>query len=178
MAMLKSATSFLALSLIALQVVVAQAIPNGLYLIQDVDSRKFLGIGPTPHVYPPIDAAVRLFPEGDRFVQPWRVEEAEDGAVIISAAGNSPKGYNIVSMEGDVFVSARKEPELWAVESAGQGEVVIKLPYENKVFTSYPYEFPQIVLRPAEGLPNQRYRFVRIDRELYRSNRFNVQESC
>ncbi|KAF9207218.1 hypothetical protein BGZ59_011281 [Podila verticillata] len=142
--MLKSATSFLALSLIALQVVVAQTIQNGIYLIEDIDSGKFLGIGPTPHVYPPIDTPVRLFEYRDPFVQHWRVKEAKD-------------------------------------ESAGQDEVQIKLPFNDRVFTSYPSSNPfdsKIVLQPAQGLPNQRYRFVRLDRNLYRSTRFNVQESC
>ncbi|KAF8986574.1 hypothetical protein BGZ52_008559 [Haplosporangium bisporale] len=179
--MLKSATSFLALSLIALQVVVAQTIQKGIYLIQDTDSGKFLGIGPTPHIYPPIDTPVRLFNERDPFVQHWRVEEAKDGAVIISAAGSSPQGYNIVSKGDYVFVSAQKEPELWAVESSGQGEVQVKLPFNDKVFTSYPGSSPfdsKILLEPAQGSRNQRYRFVRLDRELYHGNRFYNQESC
>ncbi|KAF8953201.1 hypothetical protein BGZ52_001014 [Haplosporangium bisporale] len=179
--MLKSATSFLALSLIALQVVVAQTIQNGIYLIEDIDSGKFLGIGPTPHVYPPIDTPVRLFEYRDPFVQHWRVKEAKDGAVIISAARDSPPGYNIVTKGDYIIVSTEKEPELWAVESAGRDEVQIKLPFNDKVFTSYPGSNPfdsKIVLQPAQGLPNQRYRFVRLDRNLYRSTRFNVQESC
>ncbi|KAF9378465.1 hypothetical protein CPB97_009561 [Podila verticillata] len=131
--MLKSATSFLALSLIALQVVVAQMIPSGIYAIEDVNSGKFLGISPTPDVYPPLDAP--------------RVEESKGGTVIISATVNSPPGYNM-SKEGAVFVSALMESELWAVQSAGQGEAQIKLPYENKVFTSYPGRVPEIVLQP------------------------------
>ncbi|KAF9367344.1 hypothetical protein CPC16_006609, partial [Podila verticillata] len=141
----------------------------------------FLGIDSTPDVYPPIDTPVRLFNERTPFVQHWRVEEAKDGAVIISAARNSPPGYNIVTRGDYVFVSTEKEPELWAVESAGPGESQIKLPFNDKVFTSYPGSSPfdsKIVLQPAHGLPNQRYRFVRLDRNLYRSTRFNVQESC
>ncbi|KAF9368967.1 hypothetical protein CPB97_004037, partial [Podila verticillata] len=164
---LKSATSFLALSLIALQVVAAQIIPRGIYAIEDVNSGKFLGIGPTPDVYPPLDAP--------------RVEETKGGTVIISATVNSPPGYNIVSKEGAVFASARKEPQLLAVESAGQNEVVIKLPNKDEVFTSYPSsnpKFPEIFLQPANGSRNQRYRFLRVDRDLYHGNRFYNQESC
>ncbi|KAF9366674.1 hypothetical protein CPB97_006737, partial [Podila verticillata] len=163
-------------------VVVAQMIPSGMYVIEDVNSGKFLGIGPTPLVYPLPDVPVRLFQRGHPFVERWLVEGAEDGAVIISAAGNSPKGYKIVTKEDAVFVSTQKEPQLLAVEPAGMGEVVIKLPNEDRVFTSLLYsspdKLPEIFLQPAEGLPNQRYRFLRIDRDLYRSNRFNVQESC
>ncbi|KAI9237431.1 MAG: hypothetical protein BYD32DRAFT_298905 [Podila humilis] len=176
--MLKSATSFLALSLIALQVIVAQTIQNGIYLIEDTNSGKFLGIGPTPFVYQPIDAPVRLFDQSDRFVQYWRVEGATDGAVIISAARFSPPGYNIVTQGNYIFVSAKKEPQLLAVESAGEGEVVIKLPYQDKIFTSNPSINPgasDILLQPAQGLPNQRYRFVSVD--FYHSSPFNVQES-
>jgi hypothetical protein len=175
--MLKSTTSFLALSLIALQVVVAKAIESGLYLIQDVNSGLFLGSEPVPLVYPPMDAPIRLFPGHHHFVKRWNVKETGDGALIIFAGRSSPDDYKIVSKDNHVVVSAQKAPEAWAVESAGEDTVQIKLPYQDKVFTTNFDEYSQIALEPAQGLPNQRYKFIRLDRALYR-NRFNVQESC
>ncbi|KAF9382064.1 hypothetical protein CPB97_007362 [Podila verticillata] len=174
--MLKSATSLLALSLIALQVVVAKAIESGTYLIQDTDSGLFLGIGPVPTIFPPPDVPVRLFPEGHHFVEKWNVKETHDGALTIFAGRGSPQDYKIVPKGDYVFVSAQKAPEAWAVESAGEGNVQIKLPFQDRVFTTELNNFHPITLQRAQGLPTQRYKFIRIDRAHYR-NRFYNQES-
>ncbi|KAG0034136.1 hypothetical protein BGZ82_005864, partial [Podila clonocystis] len=179
--MLKSASSFLVLSLIAIQVVVAKAIENGIYLIQDTNSGKFLGIGPVPRVYPLMDVPVRLYPEGDYFVEKWNVQQTNDGAFVIAAGRGSRDDYKIVAEDDAVYVSARKTPKEWAVTSVGDNKVEIKVPYNDAVFTADEKAFPQITLQHAQGLPSQQYRFVKVHRELYhpyQRSRFNVQESC
>ncbi|KAF9375339.1 hypothetical protein CPB97_011521 [Podila verticillata] len=177
--MLKSATSFLALSLIALQVVVAQFIETGTYVIQDTSSGLYLGIGPVPRTFPSVDVPVRLFPEGHYFVEKWNVKKDDNGAFTISSKQGVPQGYAIVSdYAGNVIVSVRKAPEAWAVQPAGEGNVQIKLPFQDEVFTTNEDKDIPITLQPAQGLDSQKYRFVRVDRQLYHSNRFYNQESC
>ncbi|KAG0038705.1 hypothetical protein BGZ82_011100 [Podila clonocystis] len=179
--MLKSASSFLVLSFIAIQVVVAKAIENGIYLIQDTNSGKFLGIGPVPHVYPLIDVPVRLFPEGDYFVERWNVKQANDGALVIASGRGRPDDYKIVAKGDTVIVSGQKAADEWAVTSVGDNKVEIQVPYNDAVFTADEEADPQITLQRAQGLPSQQFRFIRIDRELYHPyhrSRFNVQESC
>ncbi|KAF9013012.1 hypothetical protein CPC16_008440 [Podila verticillata] len=171
--MLKSATFFLALSLIVLQVVVAKVIESGTYLIQDTDSGLYLGLDPIPATYPPRDVPVRLFPKGHYFVEKWNVKKTHDGALTIFAGHGSPQNYKIVSKGDYVFVSAQKAPEAWAVESAGEDNVQIKLPYQDRVFTTTHDVYSPITLQPARGLPNQRYKFIRIDREHYRNRFYN-----
>ncbi|KAG9069613.1 hypothetical protein KI688_010517 [Linnemannia hyalina] len=179
--MLRSATSFLVLSLVAIQAVVASTIRPGTYLIQDTRTKLFLSIGPVPRLYPSIDVAVRLFPESSPFLEPWTVKEGADGGIIvISARSGVPDKYRITSKENAVIVSVQKKPETWNTEQVGEGPLVvaIKMPYDDKVFTANEDEFPQVTLQPSIGEDNQRFRFIPIERELYHRNRFTVQDTC
>ncbi|KAF9114035.1 hypothetical protein BGX30_006746 [Mortierella sp. GBA39] len=178
--MLRSATSFLVLSLVAIQAVVASTIRPGTYLIQDVRSNLFLGIGPVPPIYPPIDVPLRLVPDRIAFNEKWIVREGADGGIIIFNGRGGPNDYKIASRDNDVIVSAQKAPETWDAQRVGGGPLVvaIKLPYDDKVFTTNEDEYPQVTLQPSIGEDNQQFRFIPIERELYHRNRFTVQDIC
>ncbi|KAG0041089.1 hypothetical protein BGZ89_007675, partial [Linnemannia elongata] len=113
--MLRSAATLIVLSLVAIQAAVAISIRPGTYLIQDTQSGLFLGIGPVPPVYPPLDAPVRLFPQDVPYYKEWIVKEGDDGGIIIAAGRGGPQDYKIVrnKYNSDVIVSALKAPETW-----------------------------------------------------------------
>ncbi|KAJ6490495.1 hypothetical protein DFH09DRAFT_1291093 [Mycena vulgaris] len=52
-------------------------------------------------------------------------------------------------------------PTIFAVEHAGEGKLIIKLPYEDKVweplFDGTSMQFGRVSLRPANGSPSQRW---------------------
>ncbi|KAF9299617.1 hypothetical protein BGZ74_008840 [Mortierella antarctica] len=173
--MLRSASSLFVLSLLALQVAIVKAIDNGIYLIEDIYGGR-LGLGAIPDIYPRPDVPVRVFERDSHFVEHWKVKNADDGALTISVAnGGAHDGYKIIA-EGDyVFASTEKHADTWSVTSVGGDQVQIKVPYKDEVFTTGHYEF--VTLQPAQGLPSQKWNFIRIDRELYHRNRFCVQES-
>ncbi|OAQ36770.1 hypothetical protein K457DRAFT_886174 [Linnemannia elongata AG-77] len=178
--MLRSAASLIVLSLVAIQTVVASTIRPGTYLIQDSRSQLFLGIGPVPPVYPPLDAPVSLVPQDSPFNQRWIVKEGDDGGIIITTGRDGPYDYKIVRNDNDVIVSARKAPETWEASQVGDGSLIvqIKLPYEDRVFTANQDDFPQVTLQRSIGEDNQIFRFIPILRDLYHPNRFTVQDTC
>ncbi|KAG0332345.1 hypothetical protein BG000_010103 [Podila horticola] len=174
--MLRSASSFFVLSLLALQVAIAKAIESGIYVIQDGNGRE-LGIGPIPHIFPPPDVPVRVFERGSHWVEKWQVEEAKDGALTITAVQRNQLPYKIVTKGDYVFASTEKAADTWSVTSVGGGQVDIKVPNKDEVFTTGKYEFDPVTLQHAQGLPSQKWTFIRIDRELYHRNRFCGQEA-
>ncbi|KAF9901003.1 hypothetical protein EC991_006619 [Linnemannia zychae] len=182
--MFRSAASVIALSLVAIQVAVASTIKPGVYLIQDLRTNLYLGIGPVPPVYPPLDVPLRLVPENVAFYDKWRVSEGEDGGIIISSGRGGPDDYKIVNKDDAVFVSAVKSPEVWEASRIGgeRLDVEIKLQYKDRVFTSDKDGFPQVTLKRAVGEDNQHFRFIPIEREhmreLYHHSRFTIQDTC
>ncbi|KAK5828957.1 hypothetical protein F5H01DRAFT_329240 [Linnemannia elongata] len=178
--MLRSAASLIVLSLVAIQAAVASTIRPGTYVIQDSRSGLFLGIGPAPPVYPPLDIPVSLLPPNSPFSKEWIVKEGDDGGIIIAAGRGNPEGYKIARYENEVIVSAGKAPETLETSQVGGGSLVvqIKLPYEDSVFTANPNDFPQVTLQRSNGEDNQIFRFIPIDRDLYHRNRFTVQDTC
>ncbi|KAF9312546.1 hypothetical protein BG003_006161 [Podila horticola] len=176
--MLRSASSLLALAALCLQVALAK-IETGTYLIQDFEG-NFLGVGPVHPIYPPPDVPARLLPPSV-YAQRWLVRQNDDNTLTISVGKGYPDDYKLVSRDDVVFVSAQKDPEPWSVTSVGDNKVEIKSPYEDSVFTAEPYHREeQVRLRPARGLPNQKWNFIRVDREnIYHRgsrNRFCKQE--
>ncbi|KAK3819359.1 MAG: hypothetical protein JOS17DRAFT_756275 [Linnemannia elongata] len=178
--MLRSAASFIVLSLVAIQAAVASTITPGVYLIQDVRSRLFLGIGPVPPSFPLRDVPVQLVSEDAAFNYPWFVKEGTDGGIIIAARDGGPNDYKITYEGPEVIASARKAPQTWEAAQVGGGpfEVAIKLPYDNRVITADLNVFPQVTLQPSVGENNQRFRFYPIRPQLYHRNRFTVQDTC
>ncbi|KAF9540767.1 hypothetical protein EC957_003740 [Mortierella hygrophila] len=178
--MLRSATSFLVLSLVAIQAAVASTIRPGTYLIQDVRSNLFLGIGPLLPVYPPMDVPLRLVPEHIASYEKWNVREGDDGGIIIFAGKGGPDDYKITSRDNNVIVSVQKNPETWDAQQVGGGPLVvaIKLPYEDKVFTANGGVYSEVTLQPSIGGVNQIFRFIPIERDLYHRNRFTFQDTC
>ncbi|KAF9302312.1 hypothetical protein BG003_002435 [Podila horticola] len=160
--MLRS-SSFVVLALFFLQVAFVLAIEPGTYFIQDFEGR-FLGVGPVPRSTTPPDVPVRLFKSIHPFADRWEVK-AQDGEVVIST--RNPSGqFNLIAGHGLVLASAEKTPELWSVNSAGGGRQVIKLPYNDEVFTSVPGPVPALVrLLPSEGQEEQLWTFIRIESE-------------
>ncbi|KAG0351940.1 hypothetical protein BG005_008578 [Podila minutissima] len=170
--MLRSASSLLALAVLCVQVALAK-IETGYYWIVD-NKGNSLGFGPVPPIWPPPDVPVRLF-NPDSHPQKWYVEEAEGGLII--RAARDRESYRLVSSDDVVFVSFQKAPEPWAVTSVGQARFEIKAPYQDSVFTAKPEDEFQVQLRRAEGLPNQKWTFVPMDRYHRESrNRFCKQE--
>ncbi|KAG0349960.1 hypothetical protein BG005_010512 [Podila minutissima] len=168
--MLRSAPSLLALAVLCVQVALAK-IEAGYYVIQDNES-NYLGIGPFRPIWPEVPARLGL---ENTDVQVWFVEEAKEGFII--SALRDGDDYRLVSNEGVVFVNAQKDPETWAVTSVGENKVEIKAPYQDSVFTAKPEDEFQVQLRRAEGLPNQKWTFVPMDRYHRESrNRFCKQE--
>ncbi|KAG0067518.1 hypothetical protein BGZ92_005116, partial [Podila epicladia] len=141
--MLRSASSFLALAVLCMQVALAR-IESGVYVIQDVRG-DFLGIGEFPPIFPPPDVPAGLVSRPQR----WFVEEKE-GGVTISARRDDPNAYKVVAHGDVVFMSAQKAPETWAVTSVGGNMFEIKSPFEDKVFTAIPEGYPQVQLRRAD----------------------------
>ncbi|KAG0080176.1 hypothetical protein BGZ93_003003, partial [Podila epicladia] len=174
--MLRSASSLLVLSLLALQVAIVKAIENGIYVIEDSFGHG-LGLGPIPHIYPPPDVPVRIFDRGSHFVEHWKVQNVANGDVIISGVRRGHEDYKIVSKGDYVYVSTQKHDDAWSVTSAGGNQVDIKVPYKDEVFTTGIVEHDIVTLQHSQGLPTQKWNFIRIDRELYQRNRFCVQES-
>ncbi|KAF9321458.1 hypothetical protein BG006_002612, partial [Podila minutissima] len=95
------------------------------------------------------------------------VKSAADGGLLISTRTDIPQfHYSFVNRHGAIYVSTtQKAPQIWSVSSVGGGQFDIKLPYEDKVFTSEEDSFPQVTLQAAEGLPNQKWNFIRVDRD-------------
>lgn len=178
--MLRSATSFIVLSLVAIQAAVASTIRPGTYLIQDVRTKLFLGIEPIPHGWPPVDSPVRLVSEHVAFRDLWTVKEGDDGGIVIFTGKGRPGDYKITHEHKDVIVSAQKAPTTWAAEEVGGGPLVvtIKAQYEDRLFTTDELAYPQVTLQPSNGGDNQRFRFIPIERDLYHRNRFTVQDTC
>ncbi|KAG0041589.1 hypothetical protein BGZ83_001603 [Gryganskiella cystojenkinii] len=188
--MFRSLSSALVLTLVALQVVAARVLSTGTYMIEDCDG-KLLGIGPVPPVYPPMDVPVRLFDRGSPFAERWLVREMDDGVFVISAGHGRPEDYKIVARNDAVFVSAVKTAETWSLDMSSKKDVIIRAPHSNNVFTVEENDqYAPLKLRQDEGQNNQRFKFIRIDRddvdtevldreyrprfhrELYRSDRF------
>ncbi|KAG0277961.1 hypothetical protein BGZ95_005010 [Linnemannia exigua] len=161
--MLRTLSSLL-LAFITFQVVVARTIKSGTYLIQDVKG-AFLGIGPVPDVNPLPDTPVRLFEQDSRFVQRWLVKE-QNGAFAISMGHGRPDDYKIVPKGDFVIVTTEKNTDVWSLESSDEKEVVIRSPYSDLVFTTDNDHF-QLTLQPDQGLAEQRFRFIRIERDVY-----------
>ncbi|KAG0361929.1 hypothetical protein BG005_007116, partial [Podila minutissima] len=157
---------FVVLALLFLQVALALSIEPGTYYIES-DDGLLLSVGPVPLIYPPPDVPVRLFERGSPFDSKWEVRSTEDGGLLISTRSSIPQfDYRIVNRNGEVYVSAtQKTPQIWSVTSVGGGQFDIKLPYEDEVFTSDYESFPQVTLQAAEGLPNQKWNFIRVDRD-------------
>ncbi|KAF9328162.1 hypothetical protein BG006_008608 [Podila minutissima] len=172
--MLRSASSLFVLSLLALQVAIVKAIDNGIYLIEDNYGGR-LGLGAIPDIFPRPDVPVRVFERDSHFVEHWKVKKADDGALTISVASGAHDGYKIIANGDYVFASTEKNADTWSVTSVGGHQVEIKVPYKDEVFTTGHYEF--VTLQHAQGLPSQKWSFIRTDRELYHRNRFCVQES-
>ncbi|KAG0354464.1 hypothetical protein BGZ54_001629 [Gamsiella multidivaricata] len=170
------ASSFLVLCLFFVQVAIARVLEPGKYFIQD-NRGNYLGIGPVPPIYPPIDVPARLVP--NHIAEKWIVDLADNGAFTISAGRGRHDDYKLVSREDVVYVSARMAPEPWTMTSAGDGKFMIQAPNRDLVYTANVDEFPHVTLQPASGEDSQRWTFVRIDRDNYwrgYRNRFCVQE--
>ncbi|KAG0059899.1 hypothetical protein BGZ92_006839, partial [Podila epicladia] len=163
--MLRS-SSFVVLALFILQVAFALIIEPGTYYIESDDGRV-LSIGPIPFVYPPPDVPVRLLERDSRLISKWEVKPAANGAVEITTRGDYGEfEYKIIRGEHNwVFASTQKAPQPWSVTSVGGRQFGIQLPNEDEVFTSHEYSFPQVTLEPSEGLPDQKWTFIRIDRD-------------
>ncbi|KAG0030661.1 hypothetical protein BGZ82_007329 [Podila clonocystis] len=175
--MLRSASSFFVLSLLALQVAVAKAIESGIYVIQDEFGLE-LGLGPIPLVYPPPDVPVRVFKKGSHWVDQWKVEKSDHGALTITNVHGGDDAYRIIAKGDTVFASTQKSTDdKWSVTSVGGSQVEIKVPYKDEVFTTGREQFDIVTLQHAQGLPRQKWNFIRIDRELYHRNRFCDQEA-
>ncbi|GJJ73081.1 hypothetical protein EMPS_05439 [Entomortierella parvispora] len=173
--------SFFALTLICLQGVFGYIEP-GLYVIQTLDN-KFLSIGPVPPVFPPHDVPAQLTTNPHE-VEIWDVRPAGDGGYTIRQRqrGDSKMTYGLNQDEGRaVIVSAMKAPQSWAVDYAGDGRFTIGVVNQDNLVTVNGREFPPVVLRPANGSPDQRWRFVQMDRSssarggMYGKSRFNLQ---
>ncbi|GJJ73085.1 hypothetical protein EMPS_05443 [Entomortierella parvispora] len=171
--------SFLILTLICLQGVFG-SINEGLYIIHTLDN-KYLAIGPVPPIYPPLDVPARVLPSAgqDRI---WEVLRAEDGGYTIRQRGDSSMAYGLNQNEdGAVIVSAMKKPQNWAIDNAGDDLFTIRVVNEDSLVTVNRGEFPPVVLRPANGSPEQRWVFIPIPRfsdthgGMYGKSRFNLQ---
>ncbi|KAF9972304.1 hypothetical protein BGZ73_004581 [Actinomortierella ambigua] len=179
--MVRVTTTFFALSLLAVQAAIVQALEDGIYRILDARGQYGLGIGPVPPVYPPIDVPLRLFQGGSPFVNQWLVKRASGSEYTILDVHGGQYAYKIVPRENDVFVSAVKAPFAWTVTHAGQDAYTIKLPNDDLVVTGIVDEYPQVTLQPADGSGEQKWVFVKVD-DMYPSykkgsrNRLCVQE--
>ncbi|GJJ73086.1 hypothetical protein EMPS_05444 [Entomortierella parvispora] len=155
-------------------------IEPGLYIIETLDDR-FLSIGPVPPIYPPVDVPVRLS-NSPPLEEIWDVRPVDDGGYTIRQRGDSKMTYGLNQDQGKaVIVSARKAPQSWAVNNAGDGLFTIGVVNQDSLVTVNREEFPPVVLRPANGSPDQHWRFVRVDRfsstrgGMYGKSRFNLQ---
>ncbi|GJJ73088.1 hypothetical protein EMPS_05446 [Entomortierella parvispora] len=174
---------FIALTLICLQGVFGFIEP-GTYLIQTIDD-KYLSIGPVPPVIPPLDIPARLSARPRDHL--WEVRPADDGGYTIREVQRRRRGeptnvYGLNRNEDEaVILSARKAPQSWAVDSAGEGLFTIGVVNQDSLATVNEDEYPPIILQPANGSPDQRWRFVRVDRfsstrsAMYGKSRFNLQ---
>ncbi|GJJ73084.1 hypothetical protein EMPS_05442 [Entomortierella parvispora] len=169
----------LVLTLICLQGVFAY-IPEGLYEIQTLDN-EYLSIGPVPPVFPPMDVPARLSDRrrGDEI---WEVLRSNDGGYTIRQRGDPKWAYGLNRDDnGAVIVSSRKAPQTWAVDKAGPDVHTIRVVNEDKLFTAKRDDFPQVVLRPADGSGEQLWRFIPFSDDwnarggMYGKSRFNVQ---
>ncbi|KAJ6626157.1 hypothetical protein B0H10DRAFT_547322 [Mycena sp. CBHHK59/15] len=78
---------------------------------------------------------------------------------------NAETGYWIsVGGEGHLFTDSSVNATVFAVESAGGGEFVIKAPYADQVWQTF-YDgtspiYLRVVMQPADGGSDQRWTFV------------------
>ncbi|KAF9163760.1 hypothetical protein BGX21_001514 [Mortierella sp. AD011] len=163
--MVRTTVSFIALSLFAVQAAIAQSLESGVYKIYDSYRENSFAIGPVPIVYPPLDVPLRLLPAGSPMVNRWHVTRTSgDRYTIIEGDGRSDN-YKIIPMGDNVFVSATGPPREWSITEAGDGQFVIQIPNQDSIVTAHEGEdvFPPLALEPANGSPNQKWKFVRID---------------
>lgn len=174
-----SVSSIVVLCLLFLQVVIARSIETGTYLIVD-NQGYYLGLGPVNPIYPAPDVPARLFASGTHAAH-WHVKKTNDGAVTISLGQGLSNEYKLVAKGDYVFASAQKAPQAWSVTSAGDFKYDIQLPYKDELFTAHPLKEHQVTLEHAQGKPNQKWSFIRIDRgtNYHRgsTNRFCKQEA-
>ncbi|KAK3819343.1 MAG: hypothetical protein JOS17DRAFT_756235 [Linnemannia elongata] len=177
--MLRSAASFIVLSLVAIQAAVASTITPGTYLIQDVQSHLFLSILPAPPGLPL--APVVLVPNPEAIGTLWTVEKGVGNGILISARSGGPDDYQMTHSGKEVIVSIHKTPETsWHTEEVGGGPdvVTINLSNDDNFITSNEHARPQVTLQDSYGAGNQYFRFIRIKRSLYHRTHFTIQDSC
>ncbi|KAG0037737.1 hypothetical protein BGZ82_001928 [Podila clonocystis] len=147
------------------------AIEPGKYLIEN--NGHHLGLGSIPRDGSP-EVVVILTPRDSPLVEIRGVKSAGDGTFRISTQFRS-REFSILNLKNRVFASPHKAPELWAITSVGDGQVEIKLPYSNEVFTSPTFAYTPVLLMPAEGRDQQKWRFIPVERDNYyrgSNNRF------
>ncbi|KAF8933211.1 hypothetical protein BGZ47_010965 [Haplosporangium gracile] len=145
--------------------VVAEALEPGRYLITDTNRQKAFATGPLPRVFPPLDVPLRLVSTSSLYVNRWDVKRTPRDLYTITAVSERglPADYKIVSIENKVFASVTKAPQEWSITQAGDGQYVIQDPVQDRVFTSNAEEYPGVILEPADGGFEQRWRFERLE---------------
>ncbi|KAJ7307650.1 hypothetical protein DFH08DRAFT_1051508 [Mycena albidolilacea] len=93
----------------------------------------------------------------------WKVEEAQDGAVIISNIGLGSPVY--AGNDKAIIAGYERPPVPFAIESAGDDTFVIKSVFEDLVWTrKNPGSVrSEVQLRPANGDDSQKWRFIRLN---------------
>ncbi|KAF9992595.1 hypothetical protein BGZ79_002881 [Entomortierella chlamydospora] len=160
--MVRTTVSFIALSLIAVQAAIAQTLESGVYRIYDSYGRNAFGVGPIPIIYPPPDVPLRLFTGGSPLVDRWYVVRTSGDRYTIRVGSGRSGDYRIIPRGNDVFVTATKAPQEWSITEAGDGQFVIQILNQDSIVTSEEERRPPLALEPANGSPDQRWRFVRI----------------
>ncbi|KAG0364066.1 hypothetical protein BGX24_004789 [Mortierella sp. AD032] len=167
----------LALTLVFLQGALAFIEP-GRYIIVTEENR-YLTIDPDSLFISLPDLPARLL----KYRLPsetWEVKQVE-GGYTIRQSGDHPNVYGLVNKDGAVFVSARPEPQTWAVGQADVGVYTIRAAYKDLLLTQFPDDYPQVLLKRADGLKAQRWILIPIIRDsralgrLYGKSRFNSQ---
>ncbi|KAJ7807905.1 hypothetical protein B0H14DRAFT_2609282 [Mycena olivaceomarginata] len=90
----------------------------------------------------------------------WKVEEARNGAVIISNIGLGSPVY--AGNDKTITAGLERPPVPFAIESAGDNTFVIKSVFEDLVWTrKNPGSVrSEVQLRPANGDDSQKWRFI------------------
>ncbi|KAJ7307649.1 hypothetical protein DFH08DRAFT_1051506 [Mycena albidolilacea] len=136
----------------------AYSLEPGLYRILDVPTgtllRDYSRDGPV---------FVSLTKEWPGDFAVWKVEEAQDGAVIISNIGLGSPVY--AGNDKTIIAGYERPPVPFAIESAGDDTFVIKSVFEDLVWTrKNPGSVrSDVQLRPANGDDSQKWRFIPLD---------------
>ncbi|KAJ7807917.1 hypothetical protein B0H14DRAFT_2609294 [Mycena olivaceomarginata] len=136
----------------------AYSLEPGLYRILDVPTSTWLRDYSQDE---PVFVSLTKEWPGDFAV--WKVEEAQNGAVIISSIGLGSPVY--AGNDKTIIAGYGRAPVPFAIESAGDNTFVIKSVFEDLVWTRKDSRSvrSEVQLRPANGEDSQKWRFVRLN---------------